>query len=376
MDLRYKYHLKRIGLFIAVVASVVAGIFLLFRLAVFWLPFLIAFALSSLMEPLIKFLNSKLKIKRKYSAPVILLLTLAIIVFLLALVVLRLVDEIKMLLMSSPEFFTELYDRITHWMNEGTTFFIKLPPELTDSIGTVLNNLSSALSSLGKSLVKGAYTTAISLPEALIFAIITILSTYFMASDRDKIAAVFKKQLPESWYSRIQSLKKDLFSTLFGYLRAYLIIVCMTFTELYIGFSIIRVDYALLVAFITAIVDILPVLGSGTVLIPWSLYSFITNDIRTGVSILALYLVVTIIRQAVEPKLIGDQIGVYPLLTLLAMYTGLQLIGFAGLIIGPITFVLIRNILVAIYKGKTLKDIFGFGAKPEEKNKPEEPAHE
>lgn len=367
MSFRYKSNLKKIGLFAAVLASVLVGIYLSFRLAFFWLPFLIAFALSSLMEPLIKLLSSKLKIKRNFTAPVILLLMLAIIIFLLVLVVLKLVDEFKMLVMAAPDFFAELYKQITHWMNEGTTFFIRLPPELTDNIGAVLSNLSATITNLGKSVVKGAFTTAISLPEVLIFTIITILATFFMSSDRDKISSVFVKHLPESWIFRILSIKKDMFSTLFGYLRAALIMMCITFTELFIGFNIINIRYALLLAFLIAIIDALPVLGAGGVLIPWSLYSFVTNDIKMGISILVLYLIVLVVRQMVEPKVVGHQIGVYPLLTLMAMYTGLQLIGFAGLIIGPITFVLIRNILIAIYKNRPLKDILGFSSLSTEK---------
>jgi len=368
MKFKQKIKLRKISSFFAVLSAVLIGIYLAFRLAFFWLPFLIAFAISSLMEPLIRILYKKLKIKRKFSSPVILLLTLAILVTLVVVIITNMVSEIKSLVLAAPGYFSNLYTQITNLMNEGTTFFIELPPEITDNIRIVLNNLSVTITNLGKSIVKGAFTTAISLPEALIFTIITILATYFMSSDRDKIASVFEKQLPESWYNRIRSIKNDLFTTLFGYLRAYLIIMCMTFTELYIGFIIIRVKYALLLAFIIAVIDILPVLGTGGVLIPWSVYSFITGNIKMGISILILYLVITVIRQIVEPKVIGQQIGVYPLLTLLAMYTGLKLIGVSGLIIGPVTFVLVRNILSAIYKGKTLKEILGFDTPTSVKN--------
>jgi sporulation integral membrane protein YtvI len=167
-------------------------------------------------------------------------------------------------------------------------------------------------------------------------------------------------QLPESWISRVLKIKKDLFVAIFGYIKAALIIMAITFTELLIGLSIIGVEYPLMLAFLIAIIDALPVLGTGGILIPWSLYSFVTGDIRMGISLIALYLVVLVIRQIVEPKVVGQQIGVYPLLTLLAMYIGLKMIGFAGLILGPITFLLIRNILTTIYKNRPIKDIIGF----------------
>lgn len=374
MNQKYKESLKKIGLFALVVVSVTAGVLLIFRLAFFLLPFLIAFALSSLMEPLIKLLNNKLRISRKISAPILLLLLLAVIITLVILGVLRLIEEVRGLITAAPMFLSGLYVQISDLLKDGSKYIEWLPTEITDNLGNVISELSSTITNFGKTVVKGAYLTAISLPEAVIFTIITILSTLFMAKDREKITSVFRHQLPESWLNRILAIKKDLFTAIFGYLRAALIMMALTFTELFIGFSIIRVKYALMLAFFIAIIDALPVLGAGGVLIPWSLYSFITGDIRMGISVIVLYVVVLVIRQVVEPKVVGQQIGVYPLITLLAMYTGLRLIGFTGLILGPITFLLIRNILITIYKRKPVREIIGFSrTDPDKENVPHDP---
>ncbi|MEN6313739.1 MAG: sporulation integral membrane protein YtvI [Clostridiaceae bacterium] len=374
MNFRINYRLKKILIFAAVVVSVLAGVFLSFRLAYFLLPFLIAFALSSLMEPIIRQMG-KLHIKRKIAAPVVLLILLAIIVFLLIIILLRLIEEFKSLIISAPGLLSSVYSQFVEWTDKSTKLFEWLPKEITDNLGSIISNLSSAITNLGTTVLKGAYTTAISFPEALVFTVITVMATYFMASDREKISSVFHHHLPESWIKRILSIKKDMFSAVFGYLRAALIIMSITFIELFIGFNIIGVKYPLLLAFLISIIDALPVLGTGGVLIPWALYSFVTNDIRMGVSLIVLYLIVLVIRQIIEPKIVGRQIGVYPLLTLAAMYTGLQLIGFAGLILGPITFLLVRNIFIAIYKGRTFKDIIGYypegTSKPGNASKPE-----
>ncbi len=372
MNIKLRGNIKRIAIFAIVVVSVIVGVFLVFRLAFFLLPFLIAFGLSSLMEPLIKVLNKKLRISRRISAPIILLLLLAVMITLVVFGVLRLIDEVRALIVSAPAFFTHLYAQINELMIEGSKYIEWLPTEITDNLGSVLSNLSNTITSFGKTVVKGAFVTAISLPEAIIFTIITILATFFMAKDREKISSVFMQQLPESWITRILNIKKDLFNAIFGYIRAALIIMVITFTELLIGLSIIGVEYALLLAFLIAIIDALPVLGAGGVLIPWSLYSFITGDIRMGVSVIVLYVVVLVIRQMVEPKVVGQQIGVYPLITLFAMYIGLKLIGFAGLILGPITFLLIRNILTTIYKGKSIKEIIGLDRNDNPKDNPVE----
>ena len=359
---KYRENIKKIAIFAVVIISVLAGVFLSYWLAFFLLPFLIAFALSSLMEPLLKLIKTRLHISRKIAAPVVLLLLLGGIVSLLVLAVLRLINELKALIVTAPEFFHTLYLQIIDWMDKGSALFAWLPTEITDNLGSVISNISTTITGLGTSIVRGAFTTAISFPEALVFTLITIMATYFMSSDREKISAVFERHLPESWIHRILNIKNDMFSALFGYLRAALIIMSITFTELFIGFSIIGVRYSLLLAFLIAIIDALPVLGTGGVLIPWAVYSFVTNDIRMGVSILVLYVVVLVVRQIVEPKVVGHQIGVYPLLTLTAMYIGLQIVGFAGLILGPITFLLIRNIIIAIYKNRRFKDIIGFSS--------------
>lgn len=373
MNKKYKDSLKKIAIFAAVVISVVAGVLLAFRLAFFLLPFLIAFALSSLMEPVIRLMTKKLHLNRKIAAPIVMLLLLGVIILLVVLAVLRLIDEVRALIISAPELLSDLYMQITELMTKGSEYIEWMPTEITDNLGSVIADLSSTITNFGKSVVKGAFITAISVPEAIIFTIITILATFFLLKDRDKIASVLIHQLPESWINRILAIKKDLFMALFGYLRAALIMMTITFTEVFIGLSIIRIEYALLLAFLIALIDALPVLGAGGILIPWSLYSFVTGDIRMGISILVLYLVVLVIRQMVEPKVVGQQIGVYPLLTLMAMYTGLRLIGFAGLILGPITFLLIRNILITIYRKKPIKEIIGLNpSEAETENSPKQ----
>lgn len=367
MNLKNKNNLKKIAIFAIVVLAVVSGVLLTFRLAFFLLPFLIAFALSSLMEPLIKLSRKKLRISRNISAPIMLLIMLATIITLVVLAVLRLIEEIRGLVIAAPQLLSDLYIQINSLIIKGSEYF-ELPVEITSNLGSVISNLSDTITNFGKTVVKGAFVTAISLPEALIFTIITVLATFFMTKDREKITSVLVHQLPESWIHRILAIKKDLFNALFGYMRAALMMMMMTFTEVFVGLSIIRIEYALLLAFLIAIIDALPILGAGSILIPWSLYSFVTGDIQMGVSIMVLYLVVLIIRQTVEPKVVGQQIGVYPLLTLMAMYTGLKTIGFAGLILGPITFLLIRNILITIYKKRSLKEIIGLNSPIETDN--------
>jgi len=353
---------KRILKFVLTILIVLLCTYLCFKLSIYFLPFIIAYILSIIIEPLIRFLTNKLKIKRKISALISLLLLLIILVLALTLIISKLFYEIKSMALNLPKYFSDLYKNIIILAEKLMDVYEWLPATITDNIGSIISNLSNTLMRIVNFIVGGAFATAVSLPEALVFILITILATYFISSDKEKIFAYIKSQLPDSWIDRIITIKNDMFSAIFGYLKAFLIIMLITFTEVFIGLSIIRVRYSLLLALIISFIDILPILGTGTVLIPWSLYSFVTGDIRMGISILLLYIIVTIIRQLVEPKIVSHQIGVYPLLTLMAMYVGLKLLGVLGLILGPITFLLLKNILSGLFKNRSLKEIIGKSA--------------
>jgi len=348
---------KRILKFLLTILIVLLCTYICFRLSTYFIPFIIAYILSLVIEPLIRFLTGKLKFKRKIAALVSLLLLLIVLVLVLSLIISKLITEIKSMALSLPKYFTEFYNNVIILSEKLMETYDWLPATITDNIGSIISNLSNTLMGILNSIVGGAFATAVSLPETLVFILITILATYFISSDKEKINDYIRSQLPESWLNKIITVKNDMFSAIFGYLKAYLIIMSITFVEIFIGLSIIRVRYSLLLALIISIIDILPILGTGTVLIPWSLYSFFTGHIRMGIAILILYVIVTIVRQLIEPKIISHQIGVYPLLTLMAMYAGLKLMGVLGLLLGPLTFLLLKNIFSGLFKNRSLKEI-------------------
>lgn len=347
---------KVIKMFICVLA-VIVGVLIVYKLSFYLAPFIIAFIISLLMEPNIRFLTRRLKLKRKPAALISLLFILLVIGSVLLIIILKLITEIRGMVYTLPSYFNDLNNNLNMLIEKTIDMYEWLPEDITKNIGSVLSNLSTSLTNLLKSIVGGAFTTAATIPQAVIFIFATIMSTYFFASDRDRIYSFFRRQLPESWISKLSLIKSSAFSAMFGYLKAQLIIMTITFTELFIGFTLIRVKYSLVLALITSVIDILPVLGAGTVLIPWSIYSLLIGNTRLGISLLILYVVVLIIRQIIEPRIVGSQIGVYPLLTLIAIYVGLKTLGVLGMVLGPITFLLIKNIITSILKDRTFKDL-------------------
>mgnify|MGYP000433120979 FL=1 len=356
MNVKFSVIGKQLAIVALTVASTLLGLYIFFKLSVFFAPFVIAFLLSSMMEPLIRFLTKKVHIKRKPAAIISLLLLLTTLGLLITLIIMKITTEAK-----------SLYNMLTHdntiseniykIFGKAQSFYIWLPDEVSAVLASAFNELSDILKDFLNVLAKNAVLTAISLPQMLIFILVTILSTYFFASDRALISTFFNKHLPAVFINKFKEIKNDMFSALFGYIRAQLIIMTITFTELSIGFTIIGIGQPILLALLISLVDALPILGTGGILIPWAIYCAITGQLRLAVSLVIIYVIVLVVRQLIEPKILGQQIGIHPLLTLLAMYTGLKLFGVLGLILGPICALLVINILKGIYRSKSLKEI-------------------
>ncbi|NLC68688.1 MAG: sporulation integral membrane protein YtvI [Clostridiaceae bacterium] len=348
----------KIGLAILAIMGTIAGIYLFYKLSFYVMPFIIAFIISLIVEPIIRFLMRKVKLPRKVAAPIVLLFFIFSFGTIIALGVIRLIHEIKSFSMILPDIISNLYTTITCWINKANTIIEWLPSEVTVTLSNTISDITKNLTNIVSKITRGAYTTAISIPEALLFLIITVLATYFISSDRERISKFFASQFPEKWNNKVKSIISDMFSAFLGYVKAQLIIMAITFIELFTGFLIIRIKYSLLLAFIISILDALPIVGTGGFLIPWAIYSFFNGEIRLGVSLIVLYGIALTVRQLLEPKIIGTQIGLHPLATLIAMYVGLKILGIFGLILGPIIVLVSKNVLAGVLKNKSIKDFF------------------
>ena len=205
--------------------------------------------------------------------------------------------------------------------------------------------------------------TLTSLPKIGIYIVITILALYFMCTDKIYMLDQIEHHLPEKWVKNLSRHVKALVKALGCYLKAQLKLVLISFIISLIGlyiFSIsgMNIKYPLMIAIGIAIVDALPIFGSGTVMVPWAIISAFNGDVRLGVAILVLWIVMCVVRQILEPKIVSGQIGIHPIFTLIAMYTGFRFLGLIGMFFGPIVLIILKNIYeVRIDKG-FVKSIF------------------
>jgi len=347
--------LKNIKMVLFII-GVIFAIYFALKVSIYILPIIIGFVLSTFIDPLVRLAIKKLKLPRKIASFISIILMLSTVGFLIFLIISKLSSEIISIYHVFPNYFTETYNNINNLVNKSDIIISAIPIELRSTIQSIIVSLTQTVKQWMFNVLKSIVNTAISIPEAFIFTIVTILSTYFFSSDREKITLNFRKHLPDSWMDKLKSIKDNVFSALISYFKAQMIIMSITFSELFIGFSIIGIKYSLLLSITIAIVDIMPVLGTGGVLIPWALYNFIIGDTKLGISLLILYVVVLLVRQLIEPKIVGQQIGLHPLITLTAMYTGLQIFGVLGMILGPITVLVLKNIFSGVLKTGFLKE--------------------
>ena len=331
------------------------------RLAIFYMPFLIAFTISLLLEPGIRFFMKKFKFSRKISCLIILTILILIILGIIIITSGTLLSESSNFLSNINDYAEKAISRIQETKN--IISYKNIPEVLISTVENSFTDLINIISNLIKNVLKRGISIISSIPTLTIYFVITILSLYFLCTDKVYMVDQLEHHLPETWVKQIYRHTKDITKALGNYLKAQLILILISFTInaiglyifYYIGFNI---KYPLIYALGTGFVDALPIFGSGTVMIPWAIVSASAGDIKLGISILTLWGIMTVTRQFLEPKIIGNHIGIHPIFTLISMYTGFKIIGLIGLFIGPIILIIVKNIFSTMIDNGFVKTIF------------------
>lgn len=350
-----KGKLKRI---ILIAAAVIAAALVLLHIKtiisfcayVIWLfiPFAAAYLVSLLVDPMADALGKRFRLPRGISAVLVIVLTVGVIGVVISGTVWKIVDEIKGLYEDFPTIYAEFRMTWTNISIKLSGLWENMPDILRNTANELYLQLTDSVSKLATQteFVDRAGNFAKKLPSVFISIIVFVISLYFMVSDSETVDKAVKKPFKKEFIEKLSNLKIEFKRYIGGYVRAQLIIMCIAFVILMTGFSIMGIKYALIIAIATAAVDALPFFGSGTVLIPWSLASFLTGNFSTGVHLIIIYLTVLLMRQFVEPKLVSKNIGMHPILTLMSMYIGYRVLSIGGMILGP----LVLMTLVSLYK--------------------------
>ena len=320
------------------------------KLLKFFLPFVIGWILAAIANLPVRFLEKRLKLVRRHSSILVVVAVLAAVVGILYLLIAKTIGLASDFAKVLPRILESLEGQIRQSLESPSGLFAFLPEEIRQAWSRVGENLGSAIGPLMQQAapptVEAAGTVARSLPSILVYTVVTLLSSYFFIVDRDRLLALAGRYLPQWAAGYGDYLKKDVKRLIGGYFLAQFKIMLVVGVILTAGFLVLGVSYAPLWAVLTAFLDFLPVFGTGTVLIPWALIQVVSGEYAFGAGLALLYVLTQVVRQVVQPKLVGDTMGLNPLLTLFLLYVGFKISGISGMILA----VPVGLLIMSLYK--------------------------
>jgi len=303
------------------------------------IPFIIASLLSLLMEPAVSFLSTRTRMSRSLAVGLSMLAIFGGAGLIVVLAVFRLVKELIDLSVSLPQYVKPVQEFILYTFERSKVFYFSLPPEISGRINESLGTITGALSNFTRSLAHFLLGFASALPEAILGIIVAIIATYFFSRDHSLLVKLWLGAVPEPWGEKILKVVREVGHAFLSYVRAQAVLVSLTTVQAIAGLYFLGVGYALTVGLLIGFFDILPVFGPATIIIPWAVWSFISGNVAFGVKLIILYLIIWVVRQSLEARVVAANLGLHPLAVLAVMYIGLRLMGVPGLIFGPILLI-------------------------------------
>ena len=325
------------------------ALYLGIKLSVFYMPFLIAFIIYLLIEPLIKFFMKKMKLNRKLSSIIIFLIIFSIIIGGVVWGIVSLVSEATNLLEMLNLYINKAYTQIQENISKINIEKLSISKDILELFKNSSQEILVKISNWMTNFLTKFINVITSIPTISIYIAITIMSLYFMCTDKIYMLDFLEHHMPQKWVQKIGKHIREITSSLGGYLKAEAILIIISFIISLIGLYVFKIfgmniKYPLLIALGIGFVDALPILGSGAVMVPWAVISALNGDIKLGISIVVLWIIMSIVRQFLEPKIVSRKIGIHPIFTLIAMYTGFKLIGVMGMLVGPIVLIILKSI--------------------------------
>lgn len=335
-----------VNLILCILAAVLV-IWLGPKILSFFLPFVIALIVSAIANPLVNFLEKKVKILRKYSSAVIIVFVLAILFALIYFALWGAIQGVQALFGEMDDIIATFLGFLDEFRLALSNLSISLPASLHEAIQSLDSSIETTLTSFAKDLMEqinfsaaGSYLN--NALNVLILIIISILATYFVMIDRNQLALAVSRMVPMSIQHYYHVVMDNIKTAVGGYLKTQFKLMIIIMLALLLGFKLLDVEYALLLAFITAILDFLPVFGTGTIIGPWVVFKIISGDYLYAVFLIIIYLVCLLLKQLLQPKIMGDSVGLSPLYALFFMFVGYRINGIIGMIIGiPVGMVLL-----------------------------------
>jgi sporulation integral membrane protein YtvI len=342
-----KIYRKIVINFMIAFVILVLSFFVLPKLIGFFAPFVIGWIIAMIANPLVKFMEKRIKIVRKHSSAIIIVVVLVAIIVILYFAVSVLVRESLNMVSDLPNLYENIENQLQIVAIKMERFYIVMPEGVKDfsdnftkSLGEYFGNF---LNNMHTPTISDAGTFVKNVADILFTSIITILSAYFFIAERDNIVKGMKKIMPKS-VQKQYSVVIDNFARAFGgYFKAQFKIMFIITIIIFIGLEIFKINYSFLFALVIAFIDLLPIFGTGIVLGPWAFVDMVTGNYVRAIGLVVIYLICQVVKQVLQPKMVGDSIGLSPLATLTFMFIGYRFRGVFGMILGiPIGMVMVN----------------------------------
>lgn len=347
MKYNARIYLKMTLNLLTALAVVLLCIFVLPRFIWFFMPFIVGWLISLIASPVVRFFEEKLKVKRKAVSAVVIVAVLAVVVLLVYLLITKLIRE-------GINFFNELpnlWNSILAEFNKvGANLqgvYNRMPMDMQDTIDHIIEEMGDYISSMTGKIELPSFeavgNVAKQIPDIFLGVVMSLLSAYFFVADKGYVAAAAEKYIPASVRYHFDLIRRSFRNAVGGYFRAQFKIECWIYILLVVGLMILEVNYAFLVAFGIALLDFLPVFGTGTVMVPWAVIELLSKNYRMMFGLIAIWLIGQLVRQVIQPKIVGDSIGMDAIPTLFLLYIGYRVAGVLGMILAvPIGIIVVN----------------------------------
>lgn len=328
-------------------AGTVLCIYFGYKLLGFFMPFVIGWLIASVASPVVVWLERRMNLIKKWGSALIIISVLGLVGLLIYLSVSTLAREIAILTQDIPDMYQDLESGMDTIGESLNGIFRMLPSGIRTGWHTMMNNLDQTMGEiigrLSEPTVSAAGRFAMGIPSALVATIVTFISAYFFIADREEVLLWAKRIAPDALVTRMTMVVDNFKYAVGGYFKAQFKIMAVVYVLLAAGFLILRVHFAFLLALLIAFLDFLPFFGTGTALLPWVFYKFMMGEYRMVVGLLILYGVTQLVRQLIQPKLVGDSMGLNPLVTLALLYAGYKMGGVLAMIFAvPVGMIVIN----------------------------------
>ncbi len=342
-----KLYLKvTMNLFTAL-AAVLLCIFLLPRCIWFFMPFILGWLISLIASPVVRFFEEKLKVRRKAMSAVVIVAVLAVVVLLVYLLIVKLVREGVTFINELPDIWNTILAEFNKVGANLQGVYDRMPADMQSTIDHIILEMGDYMSSMMGKMELPSFeavgNAAKQIPDIFLAVVMCLLSAYFFVADKGYMAAAAEKFIPASVRHYLDLIRRSFRNAVGGYFKAQFKIECWIYILLVIGLMILGVDYAFLVAFGIAVLDFLPVFGTGTVMVPWAVIELLSENYRMMFGLIAIWLIGQLVRQVIQPKIVGDSIGMDAIPTLFLLYIGYRVAGVLGMIVAvPIGIILVN----------------------------------